>query len=197
MLAIESRLPIKGDRMRSLLAFLPLALGLSGCIDSRVDLSASLPAAFPIKEGFYKAANDPNSPAFKVVRVGSDYRAIDPKEPDGKGAVFTLMDPDHTGLFIAEDKTGASDVNPPLYAYYFVAVDASGDRVDLYDFTKRDWRRLPADLKKRFVAGLSLRLVEDADTAAALRELDRQLAIRPTPEKTTFRFVRPLDGASN
>ena len=96
-----------------------------------------------------------------MLRTGSDYRAIDPKEPDGKGAVFTLMDPDHTGFFIAEDKTGAKDVNPPLYAYYFVSVDASGDLVDVYDFTKRDWRRLPADLKKRLVPGLSLRLVED------------------------------------
>jgi hypothetical protein len=183
--------------MRRLLAFVPLVLGLSGCIDSGVDLSASLPSAFPIKEGFYRATNDPSSPAFKVLRAGSDYRAIDPKEPDGKGAVFTLMDPDHTGFFIAEDKTGAKDANPPLYAYYFVSVDASGDLVDVYDFTKRDWRRLPADLKKRLVPGLSLRLVEDSDAASVLRELNRQVAIRPTPEKTSFRFVRPLDGASN
>ena len=65
MLAIKLRLPVKGDRMRRLLAFLPLILGLSGCIDSSVDLSASLPSAFPIKEGFTGRRTIPVRPLSK------------------------------------------------------------------------------------------------------------------------------------
>jgi hypothetical protein len=178
--------------MGRLLAFLPLALGLGGCIDSGADLSASLPPAFPIADGFYKAANDPKSPAFKVVRVGSEYRTIDPNAPDGGGAVFTLMDPDHSGVFIAEDKTSAKDLKPPRYLYYFVRVDPARNRVDLYDFTQADWRRLPADLKKGLKPGASVSVVEDADAAMILRAIERRVAAHPTLRQTTFLLVRKL-----
>ena len=179
--------------MRRLLASLPLILGLGGCIESSVDLSASVTPAFPIAEGFYKSTNDPKSPAFKIVRSGSDYRAIDPTEANDKGSAFSLMDPDDTGLFIAEDKSGASDPKSPSYSYYFVRVSATGDRVDLYDFVEADWRRLPADLKKRIAPGVGLRLVDDAEAPAILRALDQRLAKRPTLRKTTFRLVRKID----
>ena len=169
------------------------AIGLSGCIDSGADLSAGLPRAFPIADGVYQAVNDLKSPAFKVVRSGSNYRAIDPNEPD-KGALFALIDLDHNGVFLAEDKTSAKDVNPPRYVYYFVRVAPSGDRVDLYDFTKDDWRLLPADLKERLKPGAGITVAEDSDTAAILGEIDRRLAVRPTLKKTTFRLLRKLDG---
>ena len=123
-------------RSMAVFAILPFALGLGGCIDSSIDVSASLPPAFPLAEGFYKAVNDPKSPAFKIVKSGSDYRAIDPAEPNGKGAVFAVMDPERNGVFVAEDKTGANDAKQPHYAYYFLRVDATGNKVDLYDFTK-------------------------------------------------------------
>jgi hypothetical protein len=186
----KMRRPVKG-----LLAVLPLAFALRGCIDSAADLSASTPPAFPIAEGFYKAVNDPKSPAFKIVRSGSDYRAVDPAQPDDKGAVFALMDPDHSGVFIAEDKTGAKDIKPPRYVYYFVRVLKSGERVDLYDFTEADWRLLPADLKQRLKPGASVSIADDADAAAVLRAIERRLAARPTLRKTTFRLVRRLDKA--
>lgn len=183
--------------MRRLLAILPLACGLSGCIDSGVDLSASLPPTFPIADGIYKAVDDPKSPAFKVVRSGSNYRAIDPDEPNGKGAVFSLMAVDHTSVFVAEDKTSANDTAPPRYVYYFVRVASSGDRVDLYDFTKDDWARLPADLKRRLKPGAGVTVADDADTAAILGEIDRRLAVRPTLKETTFRLVRKLEPGQN
>jgi hypothetical protein len=189
--------PTRDNRMRrslAVLAVLPFALGLGGCIDSSIDLSASLPPAFPLAEGFYKAMNDPKSPAFKIVKSGADYRAIDPAEPNGKGAVFAVMDPERNGVYLAEDKTGANDAKQPHYAYYFLRVDAAGDTVDLYDFTKADWSRLPADLKKRLVPGVGLSLVDVSDTAAVLREIDRRLSVRPTLKKTTFELTRKLDG---
>ncbi len=116
------------------------AIGLSGCIDSGADLSASLLPAFPIADGVYKAVNDPKSPAFKVLRSGSDYRAFDPTAPNEKATLFALIDLDHNGIYVAEDKTSATDVNPPRYVYYFVRIARSGDRVDLYDFTEDDLR---------------------------------------------------------
>jgi hypothetical protein len=179
------------------LALLPLAFSLGGCIDSGVDLSASLPPAFPIAEGTYRVVGDPKSPVFKVVRSGSDYRAIDPTAPNGKGAVFALIDLDHNGVFVAEDKTSAKDVNPPRYVYYFVRVGSSGRRVDLYDFTKDDWRLLPADLKKRLEPGAGVTVAEDSDTAAILGEIDRRLATRPTLNVTTFRLVRKAGSGHN
>jgi hypothetical protein len=178
---------------RGLLALLPIAVSLGGCIDSGVDLSASLPPTFPIADGLYKAVSDPKSPPFKVFRSGSDYRAIDPDGPNGKGALFALIDLDHNGVFVAEDKTSAKDVNPPRYVYYFVRVAPSGDRVDLYDFTKDDWRLLPADLKKRLKPGAGVTISDDSDTAAILGEIDRRLATRPTLTKTTFRLLRKLN----
>ena len=184
-------------RSMAVFAILPFALGLGGCIDSSIDVSASLPPAFPLAEGFYKAVNDPKSPAFKIVKSGSDYRAIDPAEPNGKGAVFAVMDLERNGVFVAEDKTGANDAKQPHYAYYFLRVDAAADKVDLYDFTKADWSRLPDDLQKRLVPGLGLSLVDDSDTAAVLREIDRRLALRGTLKKTTFQLVRKLDGEQN
>jgi hypothetical protein len=177
--------------MRRFLVLLPVALGLGGCIESPVDLSASVAPAFPLAEGYYKATSDPTSPAFKIVKNGSDYRAIDPKEANGKGAVFALMDPDNTGVFIAEDKTGAGEAKPS-FSYYFVRIAASGDQVDLYDVAKDDWRSLPADLQKRLVPGLALGVAEESDTAALLRDIDRRLASLPTVKKTTFRLVRKL-----
>lgn len=182
--------------MRRFLALLPIVCGLGGCIDSGVDLSASVPPAFPIADGVYKSVSDPKSPPFKVVRNGSDYRAIDPAEPN-KGALFALIDLNHNGVFLAEDKTSAKDVNPPSYVYYFVRVAPSGDRVDLYDFTKDDWRLLPADLKKRLKPGAGVTIAEDSDTAAILGEIDRRLATRPTLKKTTFRLVRKLESGGN
>ena len=180
------------------LLFFPfLALGLGGCIDSATDLSASLPPAFPLAQGFYRAIGDPQSPAFKIVRTGADYRAVEPDSPNGEGAVFALMDPDHSGIFIAEDKTGAKDMKPPRYVYYFVRVLRSGERVDLYDFTAADWRRLPADLKQRLKPGASVSIADDADAAAILRAIERRLAARPTLRKTRFRLVRKLDSAEN
>jgi hypothetical protein len=171
------------------------AVGLSGCIDSGADLSASAPLAFPIAEGVYEGVGDSSSPAFKVVRSGSDYRAIDPTEPNGPGAVFALIDLDHTGVFIAEDKTSAKDVQPPRYFYYFVRVAPTGDRIDLYDFTKDDWRDLPADLKRRLKPGASVSIADDADAAAILGAIEKRLATRSTPNKTTFRLIRKLENA--
>ncbi|HLJ70323.1 MAG TPA: hypothetical protein VKU03_03330, partial [Roseiarcus sp.] len=106
-----------------------------------------------------------------------------------------LMDPDQNGVFIAEDKTGAKDVKPRRYVYYFVRVLKSGERVDLYDFTAADWRRLPPDLKRRLKPGASVSVADDADAAAILRAIERRLAERPTLRKTTFRLVRRLDKA--
>ena len=181
---------LKGDGMRRFLFLAPVALALSGCIESAVDLSASVAPAYPIVEGFYKAANDRQSPPFKVMRSGADYRAIDPTKSDGTGALFALMDPDHTGIFIAEDKTGAKDADGPRYTYYFVKVSAAGATIDLYDITPRNWESLPADLKKGLVAGAALRLAEDAKTETVLRALDRWLAASPSVARTTFRLVR-------
>ena len=178
---------------RGLLALLPIAVSLGGCIDSGVDLSAGLPPAFPIADGIYISVSDPKSPPFKVVRSGSNYRAIDPTAPNGKGALFALIDLEHNGVFVAEDKTSAKDVNPPRYVYYFVRVTPSGDRVDLYDFTKEDWRLLPTDLKKRLKPGAAVTVVNDSDTAAILGELDRRLASRSSLKTTTFRLVRKLN----
>ena len=97
------------------------------------------------------------------------------------------------GVFVAEDKTSAKDVNPPRYVYYFVRVAPSGDRVDLYDFTKDDWRLLPTDLQKRLKAGAGVTVADDSDTAAILGEIDQRLATRPTLNTTTFRLVRKLN----
>jgi hypothetical protein len=182
---------------RGLLVALPIAVCLGGCIDSGVDLSASLPPAFPILDGVYKSVSDPKTPPFKVIRSGSDYRAIDPTAPNGKGALFSLIDLDHNGIYLAEDKTSAKDVNPPRYVYYFVRIAPSGDRVDLYDFTKDDWRLLPAELKKRLKPGAGVTITDDADTAAILGEIDRRLAAEPTLTRTTFRLVRKLDAGQN
>jgi hypothetical protein len=188
---------MRGPTAVRFLWLLPLALSLGGCIDSGLDLSASLPPAFPLAEGFYQAVNDPKSPPFKIVRSSGEYRAIDPKSPNGQGAIFALMDPDHTSVFIAEDKTSAKDLTPQRYVYYFVKVDESAGRVDLYDFTKADWNRLPGDLKKRLKPGAGVTVIDDADTAAILMALERRLAVRPTMQKTTFRLIRRLDAGEN
>jgi hypothetical protein len=153
--------------MRRFLVLSPFALALAGCIDSAVDLSASIPTAFPLAEGFYEATNDPKAPAFKIVKSGSDYRAIDPGKTDGSGA----------------------EAGAPHYLYYFVRVDSPSGTVDLYDLTKADWRRLPANPKKRLDPNLH---VADDETASVLREIDRWIARRPIASRTRFRLVKPV-----
>lgn len=183
--------------MRRFLILLPVVLGLSGCIDSSVDLSATVAPAYPLVEGYYQATDDPKTPAFKVVRNGADYLAIDPEKTDGSGAAFALMDPDHTGAFIAEDKNSTNAAGPRRYVYYFVMISAARDRVELYDFTPKDWRRLPGDLRRRLVLGNALRLANNSETETVLRTLDRRLAAHPSIARTTFRLVRKLESGEN
>jgi hypothetical protein len=173
---------------------LSLAWSLGGCIDSPVDLSATIPPASPLAEGFYQPTDDPKAPAFQIIKSGADYRAVDPEKSDATGAVFALMDPDKTGFFIAEDKTGANDPGERHYAYYFVRVSPASDSVDLYDLTEKDLRLLPAALRKRFVLDAGVKLAQDSDTEAALRALDQWLSHGPALKRTRFRLVRKTGG---